>query len=114
MCVLFYASFVCISAYANVYLKTTIIKQNIQIILIAGVPSSQALPDFLITAPPSVCVPDVISVLAVCISNQNKKMIGCNIGGGGRNFSKVKRLAAKWIGTRKQLLSDFWPVQVGF
>ena len=43
MCVLFYSSFVCISAYANVYLKTTIIKQNIKIILIPGVPSSQAL-----------------------------------------------------------------------
>ena len=30
-------------------------------------------------------------------------MIGCNNGGGGGNFAKVKRLAAKWIGTRKQL-----------
>jgi len=67
MCVLFYSSFVCISAYSNVYLKTKIIKQNIQTILIAGVPSSQALPSFLITAPPSVCVPDVIGVLAVWI-----------------------------------------------
>ena len=48
MCVLFYLSFVCISAYANVYFKPTIIKQNIKIILlqnnihmsrsIAGVP----------------------------------------------------------------------------
>jgi len=38
MCVLFYLSFVCISAYANVYFKTTIIKQNIKTILIAGVP----------------------------------------------------------------------------
>jgi hypothetical protein len=73
MCVLFYSSFVCISAYANVYFKTTIIKQNIKIILIAGVPSSQALPGYLITAPPSVCVPDVIGVLAVWIQNQKKK-----------------------------------------
>jgi len=32
MCVLFYSSFVCISAYANVYFKTTIIEQNIKII----------------------------------------------------------------------------------
>ena len=38
----------------------------------AGVPSSQALPGFLITAPPSVCVPDVISALAVWIQNQKK------------------------------------------
>jgi len=40
---------------------------------IAGVPSSQALPGYLITAPPSVCVPDVIGVLAVWIQNQKKK-----------------------------------------
>ena len=72
MCVLYYSSFVCISAYANVYFKTTIIKQNIKIILIVGVPSSQALLGFLITAPPSVCVPDVIGVLAVWIQKQNK------------------------------------------
>jgi len=32
---------------------------------IAGVPSSQALPGFLTTAPPSVCVSDVIGAL-VC------------------------------------------------
>jgi len=50
-----------------VYLKTKIIKQNIQTILIEGVPSSQALPGFLITAHPFVCVPDVIGVLAVWI-----------------------------------------------
>jgi hypothetical protein len=31
---------------------------------IAGVPSSQALPGYLITAPPFVCVPAVIGVLA--------------------------------------------------
>ena len=48
MCVLFYSSFVCISAYANAYFKTTIIKQNTEIILIAGVPSCQALPGFLL------------------------------------------------------------------
>ena len=60
-----YSSFVCIPAYANVYSNTTIIKQNIKIILIAGVPSSQALPGYLITAPPSVCIPDVHGVLAV-------------------------------------------------
>jgi len=56
MCVFFYSSFVCVSAYANVYFKTAKIKPNIKIILTAGVPSSQALPGFLITAPPSVCV----------------------------------------------------------
>jgi len=71
MCFLFYSSFVCIPAYANVYLKTTITKQNIKKILIAGVPSSQVLPGYLIPAPPSVCVPAVIDVLAVWI--QKKK-----------------------------------------
>jgi len=39
---------------------------------IAGVPSSQALPGSLITAPQSVCVPDVIGALAVWIQNQKK------------------------------------------
>jgi len=34
MYVMFYSLFVCISAYANVYFKTTIIKQNIKIILL--------------------------------------------------------------------------------
>jgi len=72
MCVLFYSSFVCISAYANVYFKTKIIKQKIQTILIAGVPSSQALPGFHITAPPSACVSDEIVVIAVWIQ-KNKK-----------------------------------------
>ena len=75
MCVLFCLSFVCISAYANVYFKTTIIKQNIKIILLAGVPSCQVLPGYLITAPPSVCVPTVIGVLAVWIQHQKKKSI---------------------------------------
>jgi hypothetical protein len=62
MCVLFYSSFVCISAYANVYFKTTIMKQNIKIIPLqnnfyvsevhcgSAVRFSQALPGYLITA----------------------------------------------------------------
>jgi len=37
---------------------------------IAGVPSSLALPGYLITAPPSVCVSDVIGALAVWIQKQ--------------------------------------------
>jgi len=39
----------------------------------AGVPSSQALPGFLITAPPSVCVPDVIGALACGFQTKEKK-----------------------------------------
>ena len=73
MCILFYSLFVCISVYANVYFKTTIIKQNIKMVLIVGVPSSQALPGFLIPAPPSVCVPDAIGALVVWIQNQKEK-----------------------------------------
>ena len=72
MCVFFYSSFVCISEYANVYFKTTITKPNIKIILTAGVPSSQALPGFLITAPPSVCESAVLGAVAVWIQNRNK------------------------------------------
>jgi len=37
---------------------------------IAGVPSSQALLGFLITPPPSMCVPAVIGALAVWIQTQ--------------------------------------------
>jgi len=73
ICVCFYSSFVCISAYANVYFKTTIIKQNIKIILISGVPSRQALSGFLIIAPPSVCVPTVLGALAMWIRNKKQK-----------------------------------------
>ena len=39
---------------------------------IAGVPSSRALPCFPITAPPPVCVPDVIGASAVRIQNGKK------------------------------------------
>jgi len=46
-----------------------------RIILIAGVPSTQVLPGFLITAPPSVCVPDVIGALTVWIQNQARSKI---------------------------------------
>ena len=64
MCVLFYPSFVCISAYANVYFKTTIIKPNIKILLLQNnihvsevhcgsavrLGFGQALPGYFITA----------------------------------------------------------------
>ena len=74
MCVFFHSLFVCISAYANVYFKTTIVKPNMKIILTAGVPSSQTLPGFLITAPPPVCVSAVLGALAVWIQNQKKNL----------------------------------------
>jgi len=50
MSVLFYLSCVCIYAYTNVF-TTTIIKQTIKIILLAGVPSSQPTFGFPRTAP---------------------------------------------------------------
>jgi len=40
---------------------------------IAGVPSSQALPGYLITAPPSLCVPDVSGALACGFQTKKKK-----------------------------------------
>jgi len=43
---------------------------------IAGVPSSQALPGFPSTAPPSVLVPAVPGALVVWIRNQNKTVTG--------------------------------------
>jgi len=40
---------------------------------IVGVPSSQALPGFLITAPPPVLVPTVLGTLAVWVQNQKER-----------------------------------------
>jgi len=58
-----------LQTYENIHLKTTFMCPR----SIAGVLSSQALPGYLITAPTSVCVPDVIGALAVWIQNQKKK-----------------------------------------
>ena len=44
-------------------------------ILIAGVPSSQALPGYLITAPPCVCVPNVIGALACGFQTKKTKLL---------------------------------------
>ena len=38
--------------------------------------------------------------------------LGCNNESGGWKLSKVKRLIAKWIGTRKRLFSGFLPSRV--
>jgi len=57
--------------YANVYVKTIFIGPR----SIAGVPSSQALPGLLITAPPPVLVPAVLGAQAVWIQNQKKRHI---------------------------------------
>ena len=99
MCVLFYLCFGCTSAYVNVYFKTTIIKQDIRIILIAGVSSSQALPGYLITAPPSVCVPDVIGVRAVWIQNQKKQ----------KNLDDSDVLIVREIGCGSWLAREYMP-----
>jgi len=40
-----------------------------------GEKDKYALPGYLITAPPSVCVPDVLGALAVWIQNQKKAYI---------------------------------------
>jgi len=54
------------------YFNNKSLKKHIKILLTAGVPLSQALPGFLITAP-SVCVSAVIGALAVWIRNQKKQ-----------------------------------------
>jgi len=55
---------------------------------IGGVPPSQAHPGFLVTAPPSVCVPaaSVIGALAVWIENPKKKQKKTLRGGVGRGL----------------------------
>ena len=59
--------------YNYIHFKTTFMCPR----SIAGVPSSQALLGFFITAPPSVCVPDVIGALAVWIQNQKSHNKHC-------------------------------------
>ena len=66
MCILLYVSFICLHVYAFAIHS---------IWSIGRVPSSQALSSFLITAPPSVLVPDLLDALAVWIQKQNKKTV---------------------------------------
>ena len=40
-------------------------------------------------------------------TNKQRILLGCNNRGGGGNFSKVKWLVRKWMGTRKRLFSRF-------
>jgi len=68
MSVVFYSSFVCLSAYANVYFKTIL-----QECLRAGLPSG-----FPSTALPHVLVPAVLGTLAVWIPNQKKNPWAAN------------------------------------
>jgi len=63
MCIVFYSSFVCISAYANVYFKT-ILRECLRAELPLGFPS---------TVPPPVRVSAVLGTLAVWIPTQKKK-----------------------------------------
>jgi len=64
--------------YAGVYCAISILFLYMDVRMpssprsIVGVPSSQVLPGFLITAPPPVCVPDAIGALGVWIQNQKK------------------------------------------
>jgi len=85
ICVLFFSSFVCTSAYANVYFKTTIIKQNIKIIILqnnihvsevhCGIEcrsirsGASGLPYY---CAPLVCISEVIELLAVYRHNKPK------------------------------------------
>jgi len=72
MHVCFFLFIVCLyTCVCDVYFKTTIIKQNIKIILMRECLRARR---FLITATPSVLVPSVLGALAVWIQNQPKKM----------------------------------------
>jgi len=76
---------------------------------IAGVPSSQALLGFLITAPPSVCVPDVIGTLACGFQTKTKKR-----GEGKRTPDGAPTTQKQSLGSRIQSLVSvigfFWVV----
>ena len=84
MCVLFYSSFACLSAYASVYFKTTIMKQNIKILLLrnnihvsgvhcgGAVRFGHALPGLPYYCTPRVCISVVIGLLAVWRHNKPK------------------------------------------
>jgi len=63
------------SIFCSMFLSFDYMCMRLPFILwsIAGVPSSQALLGFLITAPPSVCVSDVIGALACGFQTQKKK-----------------------------------------
>ena len=79
ICVLFYSSFVWISAYANVSFNmrmyTSINTKKSEVHCGSAVGFGQVLPGFLITAPPSVCVSAVLGALALWIQNQKKEKI---------------------------------------
>jgi len=74
MCVLFYSSFVCTSAYANVYSETTIIKQNIKIILLVGILRVRRLRSTLLLH--TTCVRSCYTWRASCVAaKKNKKTL---------------------------------------
>jgi len=71
---------------------------------IAGVPSSQALPGFLITAPPPVLVPAVLGALAAsCVDSKQKK-----IDFDARNSPSGEILTFKSPGK----ITTLWPLQI--
>jgi len=81
ICFLFYASNLCMSAYAQVYFKQScecIVNQySISPRSIAGVPfdSVRRFQASLLLKPPSLCLSAVLDSLAVWIQNQKKKNI---------------------------------------
>jgi len=44
---------------------------------------------------------------------ETKSVLGCNNGGGGGNFLKVKQLVLKCIGTQKRLFPEILAARVG-
>ena len=88
---------VCMGLLLHIPFKTTFMCPR----SIAGVPLNQALPGFLITAPPSVFVPAVICALAVWIQHWNTKKLSRN------NFpilvNKTKKDTRPWFHCRSVL-----------
>jgi len=65
--------YACVSCFISILFVYMYVRMPSSPGSIAGVSSSQVLPGFLITAPPSVCVPDVIGALAMWIQNHKKQ-----------------------------------------
>jgi len=78
---------------------------------IAGLPSSQALPGYLITAPPSMCILDVIGALACGFQTKKKKSYRNRLGSAAKTvvswFAKGQRRMPKSISVTI-LMSTAW------
>jgi len=112
MCVLFYSSFVRISAYANVYFKTTIIKQNIKTILFVRGPlreyrsirsGASGLPYYRDCAS-LVRISVVIELLAVWWHNKSKPKSDSR----SSIDSRLRKIVFKQVNWTMTCISNMW------